>query len=170
MLIDPELKERNPAAFRRSVGYLPQYQVSCAKWFNYILETILLNGHRECNAKLHPVQNAIHGFGNAVARVSVFMSTSLMVLQVTPNWHTYLPFQVVPLLSHPNDHIVCEVLAFLKVIFYSGNRTVQEGMKHLLSTREERLFTTMKAMLQNTAIIYKERSAICTNNCSASNF
>ena len=54
--------------------------------------------------------------------------------------------------------IVCEVLAFLKVILYSGNRTVQEGMKHLLTTREERLFVTMRALLQHSAVTYKERS------------
>ncbi len=65
--------------------------------------------------------------------------------------------QVVPLLSHPNDDIVREVLAFLEAIFYSGNRTVQEGMNHLFSTREERLFSTMQELLHNAAITYKER-------------
>ena len=50
------------------------------------------------------------------------------------------------------------MLAFLKVILYSGNHTVQQGMKHLLTTREERLFVTMRALLQYSAITYKERS------------
>ena len=65
--------------------------------------------------------------------------------------------QVVPLLSHPNDEIVREVLAFLKVMLYSGNREVQQGFQHLLETREERLFTTMRGLLQHAAVTYKER-------------
>ena len=65
--------------------------------------------------------------------------------------------QVVPLLSHPNDEIVREVLAFLKVMLYSGNREVQQGFQHLLETREERLFTTMNGLLQHAAVTYKER-------------
>ena len=64
--------------------------------------------------------------------------------------------QVVPLLSHPNDEIVCEVLAFLKAMLYSGNCTVQRGFRHLLETREERLFTTLSNLLQCAAITYKE--------------
>ena len=66
-------------------------------------------------------------------------------------------FQIVPLLSHPSDSIVQEVLAFLKVILYSGNRVVQEGFKHLLLTREEHLFTTMRDLLHHAAMTYKER-------------
>jgi len=65
--------------------------------------------------------------------------------------------QVIPLLSHPNDEIVREVLAFLKTIMFSGNRHVQEGMAHLLSTREERLFTTMQGLLTHAAITHRER-------------
>ena len=65
--------------------------------------------------------------------------------------------QVIPLLSHPNDEIVREVLAFLKAIMFSGNRHVQEGMAHLLSTREERLFTTMQGLLTHAAITHRER-------------
>ena len=68
-----------------------------------------------------------------------------------------LACQVVPLLSHPNDEIVREVLAFLRVMLYSGNRTVQKGFEHLLHTREERLFTTMRSLLQHAAITYRER-------------
>lgn len=64
---------------------------------------------------------------------------------------------MVPLLSHPNDEIVREVLAFLKAILYSGNHHVQRGMEHLLTTREERLFSTMQALLTHAAITYKER-------------
>jgi len=65
--------------------------------------------------------------------------------------------QVVPLLSHPNDEIVREVLAFLRVMLYSGNRTVQEGFEHLMEAREEGLFTTMRSLLHYAAVTYKER-------------
>lgn len=84
-----------------------------------------------CVEKVHPLQNAIQDFDNAVSRV-------------------------IPMLSHPNDAIVCEVLAFLKAIFFSGNRHVQQGMKHLLDTREERLFTTVQALLKNSATSFNE--------------
>jgi len=63
---------------------------------------------------------------------------------------------VIPLLSHPNDEIVREVLAFLKTIMFSGNRHVQEGMAHLLSTREERLFTMMQGLFTHA---HRERYA-----------
>ena len=76
---------------------------------------------------------------------------------VSVGLHCVSCLQVVPLLSHPNDKIVCQVLAFLKVMLYSGNREVQQGFQHLLETREERLFTTMSGLLQHAAITYKER-------------
>ena len=66
---------------------------------------------------------------------------------------------MVPLLSHPNDEIVCGILAFLKAMLYSGNPIVQEGFQHLLKTREERLFTTMRDLLQHAAVTYKEKCA-----------
>ena len=69
-----------------------------------------------------------------------------------------MAIQIVPLLSHPNDEIVREVLAFLKVMLFSGNRTVQRGFEHLLETREERLFTTMRGLLQHASVTYTERS------------
>ena len=65
--------------------------------------------------------------------------------------------QMIPLLSHPNDEIVREVLAFLKAILFSGNRDVQEGLEYLLHTREEGLFTTMQGLLTNAAITHRER-------------
>lgn len=64
---------------------------------------------------------------------------------------------MIPLLSHRNDDIVREVLAFLKAIMFSGNRHVQEGMEHLLSTREEHLFTTMQKLLTYAAVTHRER-------------
>jgi inositol 1,4,5-triphosphate receptor type 1 len=90
---------------------------------------------RRCVNKVQPVQNKLQSFGNVVSRV-------------------------VPLLSHPNDEIVREVLAFLKVMLYSGNRNVQRGFEHLLDTREERLFTTMRGLLQHAAVTYIERRAL----------
>jgi hypothetical protein len=106
MNIDTELREEDPASYRR-----------------------------RCIHKVQPIQNKLQSFGNAVSRV-------------------------VPLLSHPNDEIVREVLAFLKVMLYSGNRDVQRGFEHLLETREERLFTTMKGLLQHAAVTYIERRTL----------
>ena len=103
MHIDPELKERSPSGYRK-----------------------------RCISRLHPIQNTIQDFGNAVSRV-------------------------VPLLSHPNDEIVREVLAFMKVMLYSGNRHVQEGMEYILETREERLFTMMQSLLQHAATTFSEK-------------
>ena len=60
-------------------------------------------------------------------------------------------------MSHSNDEIVREVLAFLKAILFSGNRHVQEGMAHLLATREERIFIMMQGLLTHAAITHRER-------------
>ena len=66
-------------------------------------------------------------------------------------------FQVIPLLSHPNNEIVREVLAFLKTILFSGNQGVQRGLEYLLSTREEGLCTTVAGLLRNAASMQKKR-------------
>ena len=87
---------------------------------------------KRCIAKVQPIQNSIQDLGNAVSRV-------------------------VPLLSHSNDEIVREVLAFLKAMLYSGNSHVQEGLNTVFDTREERLFTTMVSLLKNAAITFNER-------------
>ena len=128
-------------------------------------------------SRVQPVQDAIQDFGNAVSRVSVCYRCRLWFLHdlhVLRTMHIDLLWllhfdpsspaspcfpQVTPLLSHPNDEIVREVLAFLKTIMFSGNRHVQEGMAHLLSTREERLFTTMQGLFTNAAITHRERYA-----------
>lgn len=91
--------------------------------------------HKRCVSRVHPLQNGIQDFDNAVSRV-------------------------VPMLSHPNDAIIREVLAFLKATFFSGNPHVQRGMKHLLDTREERLFSTIQDLLQNAAVTFNERRAL----------
>lgn len=46
-------------------------------------------------------------------------------------------------------------------MLYSGNRKVQQGFEHLLETREERLFTTMRGLLQHAAVTYIERCIDC---------
>ena len=90
-------------------------------------------GYRKrCMSNVQPIQNSIQDLGNAVARV-------------------------VPLLSHTNDEIVREVLAFLKAMLYSGNSHVQEGLNVVFDTREERLFTTMASLLKNAAVSFNER-------------
>ncbi len=65
--------------------------------------------------------------------------------------------QVMPLLSHPNERIVNEVLAFLDALLESGNSKVQEGLKVIIQSREHQIFPTLKSMLRSAAVVYKER-------------
>ena len=85
-----------------------------------------------CQLRVQPIQDSIQNMGNAVARL-------------------------LPLLSHPSDDVVCEVLAFLKALLYSGNHHIQEGMSIILDTREETIFKTMESLLRNAAITFDER-------------
>ena len=87
---------------------------------------------KRCRSRIHPLQNSIQDMGNAVTRV-------------------------LPLLSHPNEDISREVLAFLKAMFYSGNRHVQEGMNTVFDTREETVFKIIGSLLQKAAIMLNER-------------
>jgi len=69
----------------------------------------------------------------------------------------YLPLilvQVMPLLSHHNEELACEVLAFIKAILYSGNRQVQKAW--MTEVKEERLFHAMQKMLRTAAITHRE--------------
>lgn len=65
--------------------------------------------------------------------------------------------QVMPLLSHPNEKIVHEVLAFLEAILDFGNTDVQEGLKELVKSREHQLFSTLKAILKKSSTAFHER-------------
>lgn len=85
-----------------------------------------------CQSKVQPIQDSIQDMGNAVSRV-------------------------LPLLAHPSEEVVCEVLAFLKAMLYSGNRHVQEGMNVVFDTREETLFKIMGRLFHNAAITFEER-------------
>ena len=78
-------------------------------------------------------------------------------IECTYSYVAFDLFQVIPLLSHPNDEIMREVLAFLKAILFAGNRHVQEGLEYLLHTREDGLFTTMQGLLRYAAITHRER-------------
>ncbi len=62
-----------------------------------------------------------------------------------------------PLLSHPNERVVYEVLAFLEAILQFGNTHVQEGLKDLIKSREHQVFPTLKAILKRASVVYKER-------------
>ena len=68
--------------------------------------------------------------------------------------------QVIPLLSHHNEELTCEVLAFLKVILYSGNHEVQKHCVEVMRKREGGLFHTMQKMLHSAATIHRERWVI----------
>ncbi len=62
-----------------------------------------------------------------------------------------------PLLSHPNEKIVCEVLAFLEAILEFGNTHVQKGLEDLIKSREHQVFPTLRAILKRAAVVYRER-------------
>lgn len=65
-----------------------------------------------------------------------------------------------PLLSHPSEEIVYEVLALLKVLLESGNKTVQTGLISLISAGENKLFPTLQRMLKQSAVGYRERFVV----------
>ena len=87
---------------------------------------------KRCRSRIHPLQNSIQDMGNAVTRV-------------------------LPLLSHPSEGVIREVLAFLKAMFYSGNRHVQKGMNTVFEVREETVFKIIGSLLQNAAVMLNER-------------
>ena len=62
-----------------------------------------------------------------------------------------------PLLSHPDERIVYEVLAFLEAIMEYGNTHVQEGLRDLIQSREHQVFPTLRAILKRASVVYKER-------------
>ena len=62
-----------------------------------------------------------------------------------------------PLLSHPSEEIVYEVLALLKVLLEAGNKNVQDGLKSLIDAREHTLFPTLQRILKVSAVTYRER-------------
>jgi hypothetical protein len=61
-----------------------------------------------------------------------------------------------PLLSHPDERIVYEVLAFLEAILEYGNHHVQEGLKDIIRSKQQ-VFPTLKAILKRASIVYQER-------------
>ena len=68
--------------------------------------------------------------------------------------------QVMPLLSHPDERIVYEVLAFLEAILEYGNTHVQEGLKEFIKSKGQQVFPTLKAILNRASIVYQERYRI----------
>lgn len=78
-------------------------------------------------------------------------STGLMV-------KIMLCLQVMPLLSHPNEKIVHEVLAFIEAILQFGNAHVQEGLKELVKSQEHhRAFSALSTILKRASIAFEER-------------
>ena len=73
--------------------------------------------------------------------------------------------QVMPLLSHPNERIVYEVLAFLEAILEFGNTHVQKGLNDLIQSREHQVFPTLRAILKSASVVYKERYVINMSCC-----
>ena len=75
-----------------------------------------------------------------------------------------------PLLSHPCEEIVYEVLALLKVLLECGNKSVQTGLTNLISAKEHRLFPTLQRMLKQSAVAYRERYEACYHVLTVHNF
>jgi len=65
--------------------------------------------------------------------------------------------QLTPLLSHPDERIVNEVLALMEVLLESGNRTVQRGFVQLKSSPDSSLFPTLQTLLRRATVLYEER-------------
>lgn len=58
--------------------------------------------------------------------------------------------------SRPNIAISHELLAFVKALLFSGNESVQDGIKFVQETREEMLFINIKATLDYAVARFKE--------------
>ena len=61
-----------------------------------------------------------------------------------------------PLLSHSNEQIVQEVLAFLEAILDFGNTHVQNGLQELKS-HEHQVFSTLRTILKRASTTFNER-------------
>ena len=64
-----------------------------------------------------------------------------------------------PLLSHPNEKVVYEVLAFLEALLDSNNTHVQNGLKEFIQTHEHHVLPTLQSILKKASIDYAERWA-----------
>ncbi len=62
-----------------------------------------------------------------------------------------------PLLSHPDERIVYEVLAFLEAILEYGNTHVQEGLNDVIKSKELQVFPNLKEILSRASMVYQER-------------
>ena len=64
---------------------------------------------------------------------------------------------MIPLLSHPSEIIVNEVLALLEALLESGNMNTQAGFIKLKQSPDNVLFLSLQNMLRKATIDYKER-------------
>lgn len=67
-----------------------------------------------------------------------------------------------PLLSHPNEKIVHEVLAFLDTLLGFNNTHVQNGLKALIKMHGQLVLPALKSMLKRASIDYNERQVVVT--------
>lgn len=59
------------------------------------------------------------------------------------------------------------MLAFLKALLFGGNAEIQDGLEYLKETREESLFITLKTIVKQASLGYRERSVdFMTQLCS----
>ncbi|XP_065834186.1 inositol 1,4,5-trisphosphate receptor type 3-like isoform X2 [Oscarella lobularis] len=73
--------------------------------------------------------------------------------------------KIIPLLSHHNDDIVRETLAFLSSLIYRGNPQVQNSFEdYFLHTREERFFIDIQGRLKRSAVATRERRALLSQH------
>lgn len=135
--INQEDQERNPARYRKYF-----------KNNNFLLHcemSIYLQGLQRKTSS-HPKTNPERGN---------YFSSSLYFHNVLIRILCVIFHQVIPLLSHPNERIVNEVLALLQALLVSGNVTVQnEFIKLVRASSENPLFPKLQTMLRRAAKRY----------------
>ncbi len=62
-----------------------------------------------------------------------------------------------PLLSHPNEGIVIETMAFLEALLEFGNTNVQKGFDELTLLHDNRVFLTLQKKFERTIVSYQQR-------------
>ncbi|KAK2148285.1 hypothetical protein LSH36_505g01003 [Paralvinella palmiformis] len=87
----------------------------------------------------------------------------LLVIQMVQNaLHEHgAMLKILSHLSKTTDDIVREVLAFLTVMLFRGNQSVQESLsQYFLGTREKKFFFAIKSRMNLSAIATKEKSSL----------
>ena len=92
---------------------------------------------------------------------SSLLIETLRLMAIRDGLNHYCAFklyqQVIPLLSHPNQRIVDEVLFLLQYLLESVNSTVQNGLVQLKELHENPFIHTSQTMLRRAIIVFNEK-------------